>query len=296
MSIKSIYERLTGAGMSAAGACGLMGNMQAESGMKSSIVQRGMTELSDAEYTRRADCGELDFAHDGVGYGLVQWTFGPRKEKLLGFARAAGVSVGDEDMQVKFCISELRADFPGLWSFLCTAESVYGAAARVCTEYERPAVNNIAARAAHAQKYYDLLGGARRAAEDGAEKPEYWPPRMLCEGMSGADVLAAQALLLARGRIGETDAFFSGSMSEAVAGFQRSCGLAADGVIGPLTWAALLATARTSRCRTPSGATTRPNAQALSLSNRFMTWRTLRAYCVRCGLARTMSRSRSTTA
>lgn len=95
--------------MSAAGACGLMGNMQAESGMKSSIVQRGMTELSDAEYTRRADCGELDFAHDGVGYGLVQWTFGPRKEKLLGFARAAGVSVGDEDMQVKFCISELCA-------------------------------------------------------------------------------------------------------------------------------------------------------------------------------------------
>lgn len=245
MSIKSIYERLTGAGMSAAGACGLMGNMQAESGMKSSVVQRGMTELSDAEYTRRADCGELDFAHDGVGYGLVQWTFGPRKEKLLGFARAAGVSVGDEDMQVKFCISELRADFPGLWSFLCTAESVYGAAARVCTEYERPAVNNIAARAAHAQKYYDLLGGARRAAEDGAEKPEYWPPRMLCEGMSGADVLAAQALLLARGRVGETDAFFSGSMSEAVAGFQRSCGLAADGVIGPLTWAALLARDRT---------------------------------------------------
>ena len=68
---------------------------------------------------------------------------------------------------------------------------------------------------------------------------------MLCEGMNGADVLAAQALLLARGRIGETDAFFSEGMSEAVAGFQRSCGLAADGVIGPLTWAALLARDRT---------------------------------------------------
>ena len=54
MSGMSIYGALVRAGMTAAGACGLMGNMQAESGMKSNIVQRGMTALSDGEYTRRA--------------------------------------------------------------------------------------------------------------------------------------------------------------------------------------------------------------------------------------------------
>ena len=52
MSGMSIYGALVRAGMTAAGACGLMGNMQAESGMKSNIVQRGMTALSDGEYTR----------------------------------------------------------------------------------------------------------------------------------------------------------------------------------------------------------------------------------------------------
>ena len=39
MSGMSIYGALVRAGMTAAGACGLMGNMQAESGMKSNIVQ-----------------------------------------------------------------------------------------------------------------------------------------------------------------------------------------------------------------------------------------------------------------
>lgn len=82
----SIYGALVRAGMTAAGACGLMGNMQAESGMKSNIVQRGMTALSDGEYTRRADAGEPDFIRDGAGYGLCQWTYWSRKQALLGFA------------------------------------------------------------------------------------------------------------------------------------------------------------------------------------------------------------------
>lgn len=242
MSIESIYNRLLSAGLSRAGACGLMGNMQAESGMQANIVQRGMAELTDAEYTRRADCGQLDFARDATGYGLCQWTYCSRKQALLDFARARRVSVGDEAMQVDFCIHELRQDYPALFTALCGSASVYDCAARVCREYERPAVNNIGVRATYAQGFYNWFDtGAAEA--DGAEKtPDeaYWPPRMLCEGMRGADAACAQALMAARGYACAPSGDFDAPTARSTRAFQAAHGLAVDGVIGANTWAALL--------------------------------------------------------
>ena len=64
MSIKTIYKALIDAGLTPEGACGLMGNMMAESSMKADIAQRGMTALSDEQYTAAADAGTIDFVHD----------------------------------------------------------------------------------------------------------------------------------------------------------------------------------------------------------------------------------------
>lgn len=285
MSGMSIYGALVRAGMTAAGACGLMGNMQAESGMKSNIVQRGMTALSDGEYTRRADAGELDFIRDGAGYGLCQWTYWSRKQALLRFARERSVSVGDEGMQVEFCLSELRGEYPALRRFLCETQDVRAAAERVCREYERPAVNNVDARAAYAARFADMAAregwennplpeGTRPQAAvavskadsplykgaEGAEKAEsadgakgaeeagsaeaYWPPRMICEGMSGSDVAAAQALLRARGIECPAAGVFDAQTRAAVLTFQVRRGLDRDGIAGGMTWGALLDRAR----------------------------------------------------
>ena len=281
----SIYGALVRAGMTAAGACGLMGNMQAESGMKSNIVQRGMAALSDGEYTRRADAGELDFIRDGAGYGLCQWTYWSRKQALLRFARERGVSVGDEGMQVEFCLSELCGEYPALRRFLCETQDVRAAAERVCREYERPAVNNVDARAAYAARIADMAAregwgnnplpeGTRSQAAvavskadgplykgaEGAEKAEsadgvkgaeeagsaeaYWPPRMICEGMSGSDVAAAQALLRARGIECPAAGVFDAQTRAAVLTFQARRGLDRDGIAGGMTWGALLDRAR----------------------------------------------------
>ena len=281
----SIYGALVRAGMTAAGACGLMGNMQAESGMKSNIVQRGMTALSDGEYTRRADAGELDFIRDCAGYGLCQWTYWSRKQALLRFARERGVSVGDEGMQVEFCLSELCGEYPALRRFLCETQDVRAAAERVCREYERPAVNNVDARAAYAARFADMAAregwgnnplpegtspqvavavskadsplykgaeGAEKAeSADGAKGAEeagsaeaYWPPRMICEGMSGSDVAAAQALLRARGIECPAAGVFDAQTRAAVLTFQARRGLARDGIAGGMTWGALLDRAR----------------------------------------------------
>ena len=87
MSNKTIYDALISAGLTQEGACGLMGNMMAESTMKSNIAQRGMTGLSDEQYTAAADNDMISFATDSVGYGLCQWTSSDRKAKLLAFAK-----------------------------------------------------------------------------------------------------------------------------------------------------------------------------------------------------------------
>ena len=248
MSARDIYAKLIAAGLTHEGTCGLMGNMQAESGMKSNIAQRGMTELSDEEYTAAAAEWPVKFIHDGVGYGLCQWTYWSRKQALFNFAQARGVSVGDEGMQVEFCISERKNDYPGLWALLCSVTDIYTAASEVCTVYERPAVNNITVRAGYANQ---LANRAKREewgnaaegspADKEAEGTEvYWPPRVICEGMSGDDVAVAQAILKARGGdvaiTGEFDTRFKNRIMQ----WQSFGGLAADGIIGAATWAALL--------------------------------------------------------
>lgn len=170
MSAKTIYDRLRSHGMTVAGACAMLGNMQAESGLKANIAQRGMTTLTDDEYTRQADSyaiSQAKFVHDAVGYGLCQWTYWSRKKALVEYAHDIGKSVGDEAMQVDFCVGELKANYASLWSFLCTTEDTYEATSRICTEYERPAVNNINARYGFAQKFQsELADGAAPATDD----------------------------------------------------------------------------------------------------------------------------------
>ena len=143
MSAQTIYDKLRAAGLSHAGACGLIGNLIAESDLVPNIAQRGSTALSDEAYTAKFDKYPDVCIRDGVGYGLAQWTFWSRKQALWNYAHSRGLSVGDKGMQLDFIIHELREDFPGLIDFLCGTEDIYAAADRVCREYEKPAVNNV---------------------------------------------------------------------------------------------------------------------------------------------------------
>ena len=171
MSNQTIYDALRAGGLTHEGACGLMGNMMAESGMCAAIAQRGMTALSDAEYTRRADTGTLDFVHDAVGYGLCQWTYFSRKWALKDYAAARGLSVGDEGLQTAFCIRELQNDFPGVWAVLCASHDLYECARIVCLQYERPAVNNVEARFAYAQDFARGLSPDTDSVGDAVDGP-----------------------------------------------------------------------------------------------------------------------------
>lgn len=162
MNEQKIFDRLTAAGLSACGACGLMGNLYAESLLNPKNLENQYERklgFTDESYTTAVDSGSYaNFLYDSAGYGLAQWTFWDRKQRLLNFARERGCSVGDLDMQIDFLLYELRTSFPGVWNTLCKADSVRVASDAVMLQFERPADTSETARAKRAifgQKYFD---------------------------------------------------------------------------------------------------------------------------------------------
>lgn len=143
MNEKRIWDALTGAGLTAAGAAGLMGNLKAESNLEPTNLQNTYERklgYNDASYTAAVDAGTYgNFIHDSAGYGLAQWTYHTRKGNLLAYAKAQRKSIGDLDMQIDFLVKELREDYPALWKMLTTTSSVRGASDDVLLKYERPA-------------------------------------------------------------------------------------------------------------------------------------------------------------
>ena len=244
MSAQNIYKILVGAGMTPTGAAAMLGNMQAESALRANNAQDGMTRLSDADYTAQVDNGiYTKFAGDAVGYGLCQWTFSSRKAALLAFAKSRGVSVGDESMQAAFAVKELKADYSGLWKYLCSTSNLYEATSRICKEYERPAVNNIDVRYKAAQSHFNALSGVAvetpaPTTEKATEAPTFTLKlRYLRKGMSGEDVRAWQYILKGKGfAVGNADGIFGEKTTTATKEYQRSIRKDPDGVVGPDTF------------------------------------------------------------
>lgn len=187
MSNQLIYDKLRAAGLTHSGVCGVMGNLMAESSMIANIAQRGMTKLTDEEYTAKFDSYPESCYRDGVGYGLPQLTFWSRKKAFWEFAHSRGKSVGDEETQVEFIVHELKTDFSGLYTFLCSTDDLYAATDRVCREYERPAFNNVDRRYNFAKVFSeDLAPTAVVEFTDSWSKPDL-------------SVLVLQAVLVGNG-------------------------------------------------------------------------------------------------
>ena len=179
MSNKTIYDQLRAVGMTAEGACGLMGNFQAESAMRSNNVE-DRSGMDDDRYTALADSGNYDFLTDyghHYGYGLAQWTLASRKEALLNTAKKRGVSVSDEAMQVDFAIWELSNQFPGVWQVLTTSHDLYECSRIVCVQYERPAVNNVDVRYRYARDFFAQLAGGSDPDPAPDPQPSLLPER-----------------------------------------------------------------------------------------------------------------------
>lgn len=252
MSELSIYTTLRTGGLSPAGACAIMGNMFAESGLRSNNVQDNCP-MGDKDYTYNVDNGMMtrwQFMADGFGYGLCQWTLSARKDHLYMFARDAGVSIGNEDMQVQFCLWELEHDgeYAELYKYLCETVNIDEAAEKICRVYERPKVNNIKPRTEAAKKYYAALAAGESCDEDScpiiitpAPIPEgetvQIDVRVLRRGDKGRDVFLLQCALTDIGiECGTPDGDFGPQTEAGVRELQRNCELDVTGVADQITW------------------------------------------------------------
>ena len=162
-----IWNFLIGKGLSKAGAAGLMGNLYAESALNPKNLQNSYEKklgYTDDSYTAAVDNGSYgNFVKDKAGYGLAQWTYWSRKQNMLEFARAAGKSIGDLEMQLDFLFKELTEGYKAVLSVLKTATTVKAASDSVLLNYERPADQSDAVktkRASHGQTYYIKYAGA----------------------------------------------------------------------------------------------------------------------------------------
>ena len=158
-NVQLIYKQLRDAGVSEAGALGLMGNWMAESGLEPGRLQGDFTQgrTYSRSYTDDVASGRISrsqFARDSKGYGLAQWTYCTRKEDLYDFWNSSGKALDDAGMQVSFAVQELseNGEYAGLWNVLKTTDDIWTAADKVCRLYERPYYNNVEARYQYAQQ------------------------------------------------------------------------------------------------------------------------------------------------
>lgn len=171
---EKIWNFLVGKGLSEAGAAGLMGNLYAESTLKPKNLQNSYEKklgYTDESYTEAVDNGAYsNFVKDSAGYGLAQWTYWSRKKNMLEFARAAGKSIGDLEMQLDFLFEELSEGYKSVLAVLKTAKVVKAASDSVLLNYERPADQSETVktkRAGCGQAYYDKYAGKTDTAKNG---------------------------------------------------------------------------------------------------------------------------------
>lgn len=163
------------------GVAGVMGNLEAESGLIANNLQNTGNKklgMTDEEYTAAVDNGSYtaeQFASDGQGYGLAQWTYKTRKAALLNHAKSKGTSVGDLGAQMEYLLKELRA-YQAVWNTLTQATSVREASNRVMLDFEKPAnqsEENQESRYNRGLRFYELYAPQKASEEGGKTNMSY---------------------------------------------------------------------------------------------------------------------------
>lgn len=161
---EKIWNFLKSKGLNNYGASGLMGNLLAESGLKSNNLQDTYNrnfDITDDEYVKSVDSGVYTkerFIKDCAGFGLAQWTWHTRKKALYEYAKSQNSSIGNLETQLEFLIKELSESYSSVLNTLKTATSVFEASNAVLLKFECPADQSVSVqnkRAAYGQSYYN---------------------------------------------------------------------------------------------------------------------------------------------
>lgn len=171
---EKVWNFLTDAGINEFGTAGLMGNIQAESGMnpknlenlcEKRLKEAGKPYCTDETYTAAVDNGEIsreEFLHPlpgkQYGYGLTQLTSAGRKAGLYDLAKSKGKSIGDLETQLEFLMIELKTSYKTAYNAIKDAASIKAASDIVLKKFEIPADQSESVqnkRAANGQEFYN---------------------------------------------------------------------------------------------------------------------------------------------
>lgn len=265
-----IYKLLRNAGITEAGALGILGNWQAESGCEPNRLQNDFSayRILSKNYTARVMSGAISrdqFAKDQKGYGLAQWTYfnfntgQGRKLALYDFWKKSGKALDDVTMQVAFALHEMTTEgqYAKLLALLKTTNDIFTATDQVCRIYEQPHYCNVDERYRNAKEIaseIDLSGSAtveenattqidNATTQEITQEPklETWPPRIIDEHCTGwPEVWLLQSLLKCRGYNVLVDGIWGSVLTDKVRQFQVETNLDPDACVGPATWAKLM--------------------------------------------------------
>ena len=173
---EQVYNYLTTTGgMTPFGAAGLMGNLEAESGINPGIVEGLLAKklgTTSAQYTADVDSGKISkeqFLHpmggsSQYGYGLAQWTSPGRKQGLYDLVKSRSVSIADTKSQLDWLLQELQSSsYAPVYNVLKSASSVKEASDVVLHKFESPADQSSAVeskRASMGQNWYNKYAGS----------------------------------------------------------------------------------------------------------------------------------------
>lgn len=144
MTVKEIYDWLKNCDLTDAGVSGLLGNIKAESGIRSNNLQNGFETklgLTDKQYTDMVNNGtysKTQFVNDSAGYGLCQWTYWSRKLGLYEYAESINHNIDSVEMQLKYLLQELNTRYKSVYEVLKTSNDIKKCSDTVLTQFEKP--------------------------------------------------------------------------------------------------------------------------------------------------------------
>ena len=186
---KRAYNLFISAGMTPEGACGLIGNLEAESDgfytnrleylCHKRLKEHGKT-YTDESYTAAVDAGKITYNEflnplpgKQYGYGLAQWTSPARKAGLWTKAKQRGCSIADETMQLEFLMDELKSSYKSVLEVLKRTKSIQDASDVVLKKFECPADTGATmcrARAERGKTFYSIIAKKEGEKVDAIDK------------------------------------------------------------------------------------------------------------------------------
>ena len=184
-----IWDFFRAKGLTDCGVAGLMGNLYAESGLKSNVLERlcinryakAGIAYTDETYTISIHLGTIskdEFLRPmgkHYGYGLAQWTTESRKSGLYDYCFNKNVPIDDLEAQCEYLWYELETSFKTTLSALKTAQDIDSASDTVLLRFEVPkdAQSQIDLRRKYSDEIFNLMGvnmvylGSARIDENG---------------------------------------------------------------------------------------------------------------------------------